>query len=118
MAESEVECFIGVKTAQNSKKEDRIERKNIKLCGAEGRRCGWGDFTPRKTRRMHHLLSEFNFKLAFRSTGTHSCCIHFQDSRLQDFIINFLKNILTSVLAPQIVVASLGRTRMIRKENN
>ena len=30
MAESEVECFIGVKTAQNSKKEDRIERKKHK----------------------------------------------------------------------------------------
>ena len=29
-------------------------------------------------------------------------------SRLQDFIINFLKNIFTSVLAPQIAIASLG----------
>ena len=28
MAESEVECFTGVKTAQISKTEDRIERKN------------------------------------------------------------------------------------------
>ena len=33
MAESKVECFIGVKTAQNSKKEDGIERKhkNVEL---------------------------------------------------------------------------------------
>ena len=31
MAENEVECFIGVETAQNSKKEDGIERKNIKM---------------------------------------------------------------------------------------
>jgi len=36
MAESEVECFSGLKTAT-----------------AEGRRCSWGDFTLRKTRRMH-----------------------------------------------------------------
>ena len=39
-------------------------------------------------------------------------------SRLQDFIINFLKNIFTSVLAPQIAIASLGGPGMIRKENN
>ena len=34
---------------------------------------------------------------------------------IQDFIINFLKNIFTSVLAPQLAVAGLG---MIRKGNN
>ena len=39
-------------------------------------------------------------------------------SRLQDFIINFLKNIFTSVLAPQIAIASLGGSGMVRKENN
>ena len=39
-------------------------------------------------------------------------------SRLQDFIINFLKNIFTSVLAPQTAIASLGGPGMIRKENN
>ena len=39
-------------------------------------------------------------------------------SRLQDFIINFLKNIFTSVLAPQIAIASLGNPGMVRKENN
>ena len=38
-------------------------------------------------------------------------------SRLQDFIINFLKNIFTSVLAPQTAIASLGGPGMIRKEN-
>ena len=32
-------------------------------------------------------------------------------SRLQDFIINFLNNIFTSVLAPQIAVASLRRVK-------
>ena len=32
MAESRVECLRGVKTAQNSKKEGRIEReKNMKM---------------------------------------------------------------------------------------
>ena len=39
-------------------------------------------------------------------------------SRLQDFIISFLKNIFTSVLAPQIAIASLGGSGMIQKENN
>ena len=39
-------------------------------------------------------------------------------SRLQDFIINFLKNIFTSVLAPQIAIASLGGSGMVRKENH
>ena len=39
-------------------------------------------------------------------------------SRLQDFIINFLKNIFTIVLAQQIAIASLGGPGMIRKENN
>ena len=38
--------------------------------------------------------------------------------RLQDSFLNFLNNIFTSVLAPQIAVASLGWPRMIRKENN
>ena len=38
-------------------------------------------------------------------------------SRLQDFIINFLKNIFTSVLAPQTAIASLGGPGMIPKEN-
>ena len=38
--------------------------------------------------------------------------------RLQDFIINFLKNIFTSVLAPQTAIASLSGPGMIRKENN
>ena len=37
-------------------------------------------------------------------------------SRLQDFIINFLKNIFTSVLAPQIAIASLGGSGMIWKK--
>ena len=48
MVESEVECFSGVKTAQNS--NSGTERK--KKCKAEGR-CAWGDLTPRKNRRMH-----------------------------------------------------------------
>ena len=39
-------------------------------------------------------------------------------SRPQGFIINFLKNIFTSVLAPQIAIASLGGSGMVRKENN
>ena len=38
--------------------------------------------------------------------------------RLQDFIINFLKNIFTSVLAPQTAIASLGGPGTIPKENN
>ena len=37
-------------------------------------------------------------------------------SRLQDFIINFLKNIFTSVLAPQIAIASLGGSGMVRNK--
>ena len=49
MAESEVECFSGVKTAQNSKTGGGSERKKFQ---AEGR-CAWGDFTLRKNRRMH-----------------------------------------------------------------
>ena len=39
-------------------------------------------------------------------------------SRLQEFIISFLKNIFLSVLAPQIAVASLGGPRMVQKEYN
>ena len=39
-------------------------------------------------------------------------------SGFQDLIINFLKNIFTSVLAPQIAIASLGGPGMIGKENN
>ena len=31
MAEIEVECFTGVKTAQNNKTEGRIERKNLQM---------------------------------------------------------------------------------------
>ena len=38
--------------------------------------------------------------------------------RLHDFNINFLKNTFTSVLAPQIALASLGGPGMIQKENN
>ena len=38
--------------------------------------------------------------------------------RLQDFIINFLKTIFTSVLALQIAIAGLGGPGMIQKENN
>jgi len=38
--------------------------------------------------------------------------------RLQAFIINFLKNIFTSVPAPQTAIVSLGGPGMIRKENN
>ena len=51
MAEIEVECFTGVKTAQNNKTEGRIERKACK-CETEGR-CAWGDFISRKTGKMH-----------------------------------------------------------------
>ena len=53
-----------------------------------------------------------------------ACALGLQDfktfffPRLQDFIINFLKNIFASVLAPQIAMASLGGPGMIRKENN
>ena len=53
MAKSEVECFSGVKTAQNSKTGTGTERTKKTKCEAEGRRCAWGDFTSRKTRRMH-----------------------------------------------------------------
>ena len=53
MVGSEVKCFSGVKTAHNSKTEDGIERKKAWRCEAEGRRCSWGKFTSRKTRRMH-----------------------------------------------------------------
>ena len=52
MAESEAECFSGVKTAQNNKTEGGTETKKTK-CEAEGRRCAWGDLTSRKTRGMH-----------------------------------------------------------------
>ena len=70
MVESEMECFSGVKTAQNSKKEGGIERKkkheNVKL-----KEDVLGNFTSRKTRRMQiRVLSEFNVKLAFRNKRT------------------------------------------------
>ena len=41
-----------------------------------------------------------------------------ESKRLQYFIINFLKNIFTSVLALQIAIASLGGPGMVQKENN
>ena len=41
-----------------------------------------------------------------------------ENKRLQDFIINFRKNVFTSVLAPQIAIVSLGGPGMIWKENN
>ena len=54
MAESEAECFSGVKTAQNNKTEGGTETNKKKTkCEAEGRRCAWGDLTSRKTRRMN-----------------------------------------------------------------
>ena len=46
MAESEVECFGWVKTAQNSKTEGGSERKKNK-CEAEGR-CAWGNLPREK----------------------------------------------------------------------
>ena len=54
MAESEVECFSGVKTAQNSKTEGGIERKkrheNVKLREDH-------EFEPKPdTREALHLL--------------------------------------------------------------
>ena len=72
MAESEVECSSGIKTltAQYSKTEGGIKRKKTRECEADGRRA-WGDFTSRNTRRMKtRVLSELNFKLAFRSKRT------------------------------------------------
>ena len=72
MAEREVECFSGVKTAQNSKTEGGTERqkKNNKQtkCEAEGRRCAWGDFTSRKTRRMHRETARCRDGFTFFST--------------------------------------------------
>ena len=55
MAESEAECFSGVKTAQNNKTEGGTEtnKKKKSKCEAEERRCAWGDLTSRKTRGMH-----------------------------------------------------------------
>ena len=53
MAKSEVECFSGVKTAQNSRTGGGTERKKKTKCEAEGRRCAWDDFTSKKTRGMH-----------------------------------------------------------------
>ena len=46
-----------------------------------------------------------------------SVCTSHMNTLNKDFIVNFLKNIFTSVLAPQIAVASLGGPGMIRKEN-
>ena len=56
MAESEVECFSGVKTAQNSKTEGGIERKkrhkNVKLREDH-------EFEPKAdTREALHLLTQ------------------------------------------------------------
>ena len=55
MAESEVKCFSGVQTAQNSKTEGGIKRtkhENVKLKKED---VALGDFTSRKKldRRMH-----------------------------------------------------------------
>ena len=54
--------------------EQKVELKGRRTskCEAWGG-CTWGDFTSRKTRRMQiRVLSEFNFKLAFRSKRTYS----------------------------------------------
>ena len=52
MAESEVECFSGVKTAQNSKTEGGIDREkkheNVKLKEDH-------EFEPRQTRGEHYI---------------------------------------------------------------
>ena len=70
-----VECLSGVKTNWNNKKKGGIERKkNMEM--SSWRKMCLGDFASRKTRRMQiRVLSEFNFKLAFRKKRTYSCWI-------------------------------------------
>ena len=72
----------------------------------------WG---PTRRNFNGRILKKVNQKTPFLNPFSTD---DFKTSRLQDFIRNFQKNIFTSVLAPQIAVASLGEPRMIRKENN
>ena len=70
MSESEVECFSGVKTAQNSKGESGIEKKK-----ADGV-CVVGDFTSRKTGRMHReKASEIDSLPWSQNKGKKTSCL-------------------------------------------
>ena len=61
----------GLKQLKIAKQKVELKEKTWK-CEAGGG-CTWGDFTSRKTRRMQIcVLSEFNFKSAFRSKRTYS----------------------------------------------
>ena len=42
----------GMKQLKIAKRKVELKEKTRK-CEAEGRICAWGNFTPRKTRRMH-----------------------------------------------------------------
>ena len=53
MAESEAECFSGVKTAQNNKTEAGTETSKQKNQNVKLRKEDVPDLTSRKTRRMH-----------------------------------------------------------------
>ena len=53
MAESEAECFSGVKTAQNNKTEGGTETNKQKNQNVKLRKEDVPDLTSRKTRRMH-----------------------------------------------------------------
>ena len=66
----------GLKQLKIAKQKVELKRKRTRKCEAGGG-CAWGDFTSRKTRSMQiRLLSQFNFKLAFRSKRTYPPTIH------------------------------------------
>ena len=43
----------GLKRLKIAKRKVELKQKKTWKCESEGKRCAWGDFTSRKTRRMH-----------------------------------------------------------------
>ena len=71
-------CNVSTGLIQLKKAKQRVELKGKRTWKWEaGGGCAWGDFTSRKARRMQiRVLSQFNFKLSFRSKRTYSRGIH------------------------------------------
>ena len=74
MAESEVECFSWVKATQNSKTEGGFERKKHKNVKLKEENVPGAILPGEKLAEctVCYRISEFNFKLAFRSKRTYS----------------------------------------------
>ena len=71
-------CNVSTGLIQLKKAKQKVELKGKRTWKWEaGGGCAWGDFTSRKARRMQiRVLSQFNFKLSFRSKRTYSRGIH------------------------------------------